>query len=191
MAEPWWQWPGRIVVGGALLGLVGLLSNLPAGTPAHDGLLRLAWRSAGESVRLCRQRSAEELSRLAPHMRQPQECHQRTLPYRLRVRVDGAERIAHPVRAVGARGDRPLYVQQELPLAPGQHALEISFTVAPELARGPEGIAVADDAQRAALEAALQSARGFHEATTVQVRAGRIVLVELDEQGGAFRVTGG
>jgi hypothetical protein len=191
MAEPWWRWPGRLLVAGLLAGLLGLLSDLPYGAPASQGLLRLAWRTVGEQVQLCRRRSAEELSRLAPHMRQPLDCRVRTLPYRLQVRVDGTQRVARAVAPAGARGDRPLYVQEELALAPGPHRLELAFTVAPGLAEGAEGIAVDDAAQRQALERALAGAVNFAGEFQVQARPGRTILVELDEQGRRFRLRGG
>jgi hypothetical protein len=191
MPEGRWLWPARLALAVLALGLVGLLSDLPQGSPSRAGLLRLAWRTVGEQVQLCRQRSAEELSRVAPHMRQPLECRQRTLPYRLEVRVDDAPRIAHPVRSVGARGDRPLFVQEELPLEPGAHALEIAFGPAPELAVGSEGIATASAAQREALQRALAGAERYRETFQVLSRPGRIILVELDEAGRRFRVTGG
>jgi hypothetical protein len=192
MAEHWWSWPGRIAVAGLVLGLIAALSNLPYGHTSREGVLRLAWRAAGEQVQLCRERSAEELSRLAPHMRQPLACQARTLPYRLQVRIDGTERIARAVTSEGARGDRPLYVQEDLELAPGEHALEIRFAPSPEMARDPaSGIAVADAAQAQALERALTGAGTFQTRTTVRSEPGRIVLVELNEDGRRFRITGG
>lgn len=188
---PWWLWPARVAVVAIALAGIAWLSNQPYGRPSADGLLRLAWRTAGEQVRLCRRRSAEELNRLTQHMRQAEDCRSRTLPYRLQVRVDGALRVERAVRSVGARGDRPLYVHEELPLAPGTYRVEVSYRVAPELARGPDGIAVDTPEQAKALDEALAAAADFHGQAQVQARAGRIVLVDLDESAGRFRVEGG
>ena len=193
MAErvPWWMWPARVaVVVGALAG-VGWLSNQPFGEDPQTALVRLAWRTAGQQVRLCRQRSAEELSRLTQHMRQAQDCRARTLPYRLEVRINGQVRVAHPVQSIGAWGDRPLYVQEELQLDPGTYRLEIDFRVAPELTQGPGGIATDNEAQQQALAEALAAAVHYRQSAQVHVRAGRIVLVELNESGGDFRIHGG
>lgn len=191
MPERLWLWPLRLALAAAVLALIGLLSNLPQGSAPSQGLVRLAWRTVGEQVQLCRARSAEELSRIAPHMRQPLECRQRTLPYRLEVWVDGSQRIALPVRSAGAQGDRPLYVQAELPLAPGAHELKIDFSVSTAAALGPEGIDAEGDAQREALRTALAKAEPFRGEFRVESRPGRIILVELDESGQRFRVTGG
>ena len=192
MAERWWSWPGRIAVAGIVLGLIAGLSNLPYGREPREALLRLAWRAVGEQVQLCRERSAEELNRLAPHMRQPLDCHARTLPYQLTVHIDGARRLARVVTSVGAQGDRPLYVQEELALPPGEHRLEIRFAPSPALARDPaSGIEVAGAAQAQALERALSAAPTFATIESVTAEAGQIVLVELDEDGRRFRITGG
>jgi hypothetical protein len=185
------RWLGRIATAAALLAGIAWLSNVPAGSAPPQGLLRLAWRAAGQQVPLCRPRSAEELSRLAPHMRQALDCRVRTLPYHLRVRVDGGERIARAVVSAGASSDRPLYVQEELALAPGPHRLELAFTVAPELARAPGGIVTEGAAQEQALSQALAGAPAYRAELTVTGRPGRIVLVELDPERRGFRVTGG
>ena len=61
-------------------------------------------------------------------MRQEEQCEGRILPYRLRLRVDGAVVLDELVQAAGARRDRPLYVYHELPVQPGAHAIADAFT---------------------------------------------------------------
>ncbi len=181
-----WLWCGRVLGAAVLLAAIALISNVPSGADARQGLLRLAWRTVGEQVRLCRQRSAEELSRMLPHMRQTQDCSLRSLPYRLEVRVDGAPRIARAVASAGARGDRPLFVQEDLALEPGPHTVQISFAAVPETARDASGTA----AESEALHEALARAHRYEGTLSVQGRAGRILLVELDEARQGFRVSG-
>jgi hypothetical protein len=179
-----------VLLAAALLAGIAWLSNLPLGREPDQGVVRLAWRMVGERVSLCRRRSAAELEGMVPHMRQPLDCRVRLLPYRLRVTLDGAPVIDRPVESAGAQGDRPLFVQEELAVSPGPHRLEMTFTAAPGLARGAGGIEVRGEEERAALEAALAKARAFRLERSLDIRAGRIVLVELVEEQGEFRVTG-
>lgn len=116
-----------LVAAGAMLALAAL-SQLPYTPPAAgDAVLRLSWRTRGERVEECRRLSPEEIAALPAHMRREEVCEGRLLPSHLRVEVDGRVLVDDSVRAAGARGDRPLYVFREIPLAPGAHALEVRF----------------------------------------------------------------
>lgn len=109
------------------LGLA-LCSRLPyVAEPSDQARVRLSWRAALERVEVCREPSAEEQAALPPHMRRPRICEGRTLPFRLRVSLDGERRFDALIRAAGARADRPAYVYQELRVAPGEHRLQVSF----------------------------------------------------------------
>jgi len=191
MASRAGNWAARAVLAAVLLVAIAALSELPYGRAPDKARLRLAWRTVGEQVPVCRHRSEEELSRLAPHMRLAEECRVHTLPYHLVVRLDGSTRIDRPVVSAGAQGDRPLYVQEELALAPGRHTLEIAFSASPELARTASGIPMETDAQRSAVTAALERAAHYRAELHLQAEPGRIVLVELDQDRARFRVSGG
>lgn len=118
---------GAVLCVGLAAAMVGL-SSVP--WPVHEethGLIRLSWRMRGEVVEACRQRSAEELEELPAHMRNPEACEGRATTYRLRVTVDGEERSDELVRPAGARGDRPIYVFRDVPVAPGSHTVVVAF----------------------------------------------------------------
>jgi len=180
-----WLWGGRVLAGAAVAAGIALASNVPSGVEAHTGVLRLAWRTVGEQVRLCRQRSAEELSRMLPHMRQLQDCRLRSLPYRLEVRVDGVSRIAREVDSAGARGDRPLFVQEDLPLQPGPHTVQVAFAAVVETGQGG-----AESEESKAEHEALARAHRYEDTLHVQARPGRVVLVQLDEARQGFLLHG-
>ena len=183
-----WRWCGRLLAAAALLVAIAGLSNVPSGEDMRQGIVRLAWRTVGEQVRLCRQRSAEEIGKMLPHMRQAQDCSLRSLPYRLEVRVDGQPRLAREVDSAGARSDRPLFVQEELALEPGPHTVQITFGPLPEAVQGAatEG----SQAQHQAFGEALARAHRYESTLSVQGQPGRILLVELDEASQGFRVRG-
>lgn len=103
-------------------------SNVHIGAdPSADSQLRLAWSARPERVEDCRQRTEEELARLPQHMRQPLACEGTTAEYRLQVRVAGALVLDRFVRGGGMRHDRRLYVLEEVPVAPGDTDVRVTF----------------------------------------------------------------
>ncbi len=141
---------GVLLALGTTIGL-GALSRAPyAAHSAEQAFVRLSWRSAGRWVSECRPRTQEEVARLPVHMRREEECERRLLPQHLAVRLDGAPVIADTVRAAGALGDRPLYVNRELRVDPGTHSLTVEF-----LGAGEVGDASASAGTRLALDTVL------------------------------------
>jgi hypothetical protein len=119
--------------GGALVGLV-LTAGLVAGSqlpwqahPGGEASIRLSWRTVSEPVSECRTPTPEELAALPPHMRMKEICERRHAPFRLVVRVDGQLVRDALLSPAGARGDRPLYVFEELRVPPGLHRLAVGF----------------------------------------------------------------
>lgn len=106
----------------------GALSRVPYSLEsAERAAVRLSWRSPSTRVEVCRRLSPEELAGRPRHMRQPEVCEGRLLPYRLSVLLDGEEVLRESVEPAGARRDRPLYVFRELSLRPGRHRLAVRF----------------------------------------------------------------
>lgn len=162
------RWAGVLLGLCAALG-VAALSRVPY--PAADpeqAVLRLSWRTLGERVEECRKLSQEELAELPVHMRRPEVCEGRLVPYELVVELDGEPVIREVVTPAGARGDRPLYVHRELGLAPGSRRLSVRFlreSTANPAAPGEDG---------APTPARLELDRA------VELRAGEVLLVTYD-----------
>jgi hypothetical protein len=118
---------------GALVGLVltgGLVAGSQAPWRAHasdEAAIRLSWRTVSEPVSACRAPTPEELAALPPHMRMKEICERQHVPFRLRVAIDGEPVRDVLLRPPGARGDRPLYVFEELRVSPGAHRIEVRF----------------------------------------------------------------
>ncbi len=111
-----------------LLAGLALGSRWPQGTDAEHAILRLGWRLAGQVQEHCRDLSAEELAKRPAHMRTPRECTSHVLTYDLVASVDGRVVVDKRVKSPGLRGDRPLSVEEDLPVAPGEHAVKVTFT---------------------------------------------------------------
>ena len=127
-----WAAPARRVAGGLLaVGLtfaLAALSQVPYSEHrADEALVRFAWRFRSDKVQRCRTRTPQELAKLPVHMRQPQACEGGLRPYRLVIEVDGTTRGDDTIRASGATADRPLFVLEEVAVAPGRHAVKVRF----------------------------------------------------------------
>jgi hypothetical protein len=146
-----------------ILAFIAFGASFPLpGAPPEEGLLRLDWRLRGEEAGGCLRPTEAELERLPPHMRNPDACAGGLPPYRLSVRVDGGLVLDRVVRGGGVRGDRPLTVYDEVPLALGLRRIRIDFEPADEM--GPPAATVAGDGLRLSTEG------------TVEIEAGRVLL---------------
>ena len=110
-----------------LLALVAAGSRWPQGADADHAVLRLGWRLAGQVHERCRDLTPEELSARPVHMRQARECVRTALAYDLTTSVDGQVIARKHVRPAGLRADRPLSVEEEFAVHPGEHALNVTF----------------------------------------------------------------
>ena len=118
-----------VVVSALATASLGWLARAPYHPPGSDtGLLRLSWRLRGEKVESCRPRTQAELDALPVHMRTPEVCEGRLVAYRLIVQVDSGQPDTVRIVPGGARGDRPVFVLHDMPLAAGPHRVRVSFT---------------------------------------------------------------
>lgn len=123
---------GVVVAIALMAGLVVGSALTYTDAPREQAMIRLSWRAVGERVEACRQPTQAELAALPPHMRQREICEARLAPFRLSVAIDAAAVFEGRVLPRGARQDRPAYVFQDFPVAPGSHRLSIAFETEPD-----------------------------------------------------------
>lgn len=155
-----WGQRAIAVIGTTLaLALVARASQLEVGSSSASGAVRLAWRLPGQARLECRPLSEAEIAKLPAHMRRTEECRTVYLHYSLRIWADGRIVLDREVAPLGARGDRPLYVDHDVALPPGAHQVRVEFV--------PK-----DDPDHAGITLAFED--------SIQVRAGRAGLITLD-----------
>ncbi len=156
----------RTLFSGLCALLLALFARLPLGTDPEHGVIRLSWRHVGASI--AQRLSDEDLAALPAHMRPPDQVAQvQAVDYQLEVSVDGDSVLSQTVRPGGLKRDRPLFVFESLPVAPGDHQLEISFQAdSSEVEEEP-----------------------FTLSQSVSVEAGEVVLVGLKEDAREPRLT--
>lgn len=156
---------------------IAFLGRKATGTPVTHGVLRFAWRTAGEKVKICTPLSEAEKAKIPVHMRRDAGCVVRVLPYRLSLRIDGRQVADRMVVPPGIHGDRPLVVHEDFVRDPGTVTIEVSFTPQPP----------ASAQERAWLEAA-GKAPVFQFAGTATVVAGHITMIAPGDGPGGLRV---
>jgi ferredoxin/coenzyme F420-reducing hydrogenase delta subunit len=162
----------RLVVTVLFLVLLSVGNRTPVGHVGSDGVLRLAWRLPGAKIESCREVPPEELATKPLHMRQPRVCTVHPVSYRLQVALGGETRLEHTVVPAGARGDRPLYVHQDMWLTAGSYLLEVDFTpILPDPAK-PD----------AAGDTSPPQLRRLTLHTRVTIVPNQITLIDYDEQ---------
>jgi hypothetical protein len=123
----------RRVTGAAVtaIGVVLLAYLSAAPVPYHaneSARLRLSWSARPERIEVCRTLSAEELARVAEHMRQRESCEGVFATYALRINVDGRVVGESVIRGAGLRNDRPLYLLRDYAVPPGIHHFQVTLT---------------------------------------------------------------
>jgi ferredoxin len=121
------RWLAAMALSVILLALVAAGSRWPQGVDADHALLRLGWRLVGQVRERCRDLTAEELAARPVHMRRPRECVSEVLTYDLTAAVDGRVLTRKRVKSPGLRADRPLSVEEDLEVAPGEHTVTVTF----------------------------------------------------------------
>jgi len=110
-----------------LMALIGTFSSAPKFSPvgANEALLRLSFVHAAQRKEPCRERSADELAKLAPNMRAALDCPRERAPLLVELELDGKLVLRREVPPVGLRGDGNATVYHRLPLAAGRHRIAV------------------------------------------------------------------
>jgi len=108
-----------------LMALIGYFSTEPRfSTLAPDeALVRLSFIHAAERKEPCRQRSPEELAKLAPNMRAALDCPRERAVLLIELEVDGEIALRREVPPSGVQRDGNATVYHRLPLPAGRHRI--------------------------------------------------------------------
>lgn len=116
----------RLLFSVLLVFVISLASHVWVGKEAEHSVLRLSWSLVGEmtTVKL----TEEELLARPVHMRPGDGVlESQPVPYHLRLVIDGEVVQDRVVKPAGLRGDRPMYVYQELPIDSGEHVVKLTY----------------------------------------------------------------
>ena len=110
-----------------LMALIGYFSSYPrfSAIGEDEALLRLSFIHAAERKEACRQRSAEELAKLAPNMRAAQDCPRERAAVLIELDVDGVTVFKRELPPSGLRRDGNAALYHRLPLPAGRHRVAV------------------------------------------------------------------
>jgi hypothetical protein len=148
----------------AFVAVIGYFSTSPTyeHLPAGDALLKVSLTHAGMRKNACRERSAEELAKLAPNMRAQSVCPRERAPVRLEVTLDGAPLFSVVAPPSGFSKDGASTIYRRTPVAAGEHRIGARLSDAP----GGEFT--------------------FSSDTTIDLRPGHVVVIDFDASKGGF-----
>ena len=151
-----------------LMALIGYFSTAPKFSPVAEGeaLLRLSFIHAGERKAPCRQRTPEELAKLAPNMRAAQDCPRERSPLLVELELDGKVVLRREVAPAGLKSDGNATVYHRLPVPAGRHRIAVRMRDRP--------------------------GEGFNHAReeTVDLAPGRVLLIDFVAGQGGFQFRG-
>jgi len=158
------RYGAQAVLYAAFVAVIGYFSTSPVyeHLAAGEALLKLSLTHAGARKEACRQRSAEELAKLAPNMRAQSVCPRERVPVTVEVTLDDAPlfRVVAPPSGFSKDGSSTIY--RRVPVAAGRHR------IGARLADNPAGeFTFAHDA-------------------TVDLAPGRVVVIDFDPAQGGF-----
>lgn len=151
-----------------LMASLGYFSTEPrfAVVAPGEALVRVSFIHATERRQPCRERSAEELAKLAPNMRAAQDCPRERSPLLVELELDGKLILRREVEPSGLRRDGNAAVYERLTLPAGRHR------IVARLRDRPEG--------------------GFNyvKEETVELAAGRTLIIDFNAARGGFAFIG-
>jgi hypothetical protein len=88
-----------------------------------EALVRVSFIHATQRREACRERSAEELAKLAPNMRAAQDCPRERSPLLVELELDGKLVLRREVQPSGLRHDGNVAVYERMALPAGRHRI--------------------------------------------------------------------
>jgi len=108
-----------------LMVLIGYFSSYPRYRPIPQGeaLVRVSFVHAAERKHACRQRTAEELAKLAPNMRALEDCPRERTDVTVEIDFDGAPLLRRTLAPSGLKRDGNAAVYHRFSVPAGSHRI--------------------------------------------------------------------
>ena len=130
--------------------------------PPDTALVKVSLQHAGQRKEVCRERSAEELAKLAPNMRLATVCPRERVPVTVNIELDGKTIVDVTVAPSGLARDGSSTLYRRVNVPAGEHRLVAKLGDAP--------------------------AAGFNHVkdATVTLKAGEVLLLDFDAKEGGW-----
>jgi hypothetical protein len=127
------RYAGQAAFYGVLAAFVGYFGTGPSyqHLPPGQALLKLSLTHAGQRKEACRERSAEELAKLAPNMRAPSVCPRERMPVTVEVALDGTPLFRVVALPTGLASDGAATIYRRAAIPAGPHHVTARLADAP------------------------------------------------------------
>ena len=117
-----------------LMAILGYFSTEPHFSVVAPGeaLVRVSFIHATQRKEACRERSAEELAKMAPNMRAQLDCPRERSPLLVELELDGKVVLRREVQPSGLRRDGNVAVYERMALPAGRHRIVARLRDRPE-----------------------------------------------------------
>ena len=159
------SWMGQALLYGLFALIIGYFSNSPPyrHLPADQALIKLSFSHEGKLVSACRQRSPEELAKLAPNMRAPMDCPRGRSPVTVEIDLDGTPVYRHVAKPSGLSNDGASTVYHRFPVQSGEHRLAVRLN---------------DDARKPGFN--------YRREETVSLKPGKVLVIDFNQEAGGI-----
>jgi hypothetical protein len=160
----WLRIAAQVALYAPLMAILGYFSTEPRFSAVAPGeaLVRVSFIHATQRKQACRERSPEELAKLAPNMRAALDCPRERSPLLVEIELDGRVVLHREVQPSGLRRDGNAAVYQRMVLPAGRHR------IVARLRDGAEGDF------------------GYVREETIELGAGRVLLIDFNAARGGF-----
>lgn len=147
-----------------LMAIIGYFSTEPRFSAIGEGeaLLRVSFIHAAQRKQECRQRSAEELAKMAPNMRAALDCPRERADLLVEIELDGATVLRREVKPAGFQRDGNAVVYHRLAVPAGRHHIV------------------------ARLRDRAEGDFNYVKKKSVELDAGRVLLIDFNASQGGF-----
>jgi hypothetical protein len=147
-----------------LMAILGYFSTEPrfSAVAPDQALVRVSFIHATQRKQACRERSADELAKLAPNMRAAQDCPRERSPLLVEIELDGKVVLQREVQPSGLRRDGNVAVYQRLALPAGRHRIA------------------------ARLRDRAEGEFNFAKEQTVELAGGGVLIIDFNAEKGGF-----
>ncbi|MEK7190953.1 MAG: hypothetical protein AAB153_01530, partial [Pseudomonadota bacterium] len=123
----WLRLAGQVVFYGLFVAFVGYFATSPAYVhmPPDRALIKLSFSHPGQLEAPCRERSAEELARLAPNMRIARDCARERSPVAIEFMLDGRVHHRELLSPAGFKRDGASTLYRRFSVPAGTHRIEV------------------------------------------------------------------
>jgi hypothetical protein len=160
----WWNYPLQALCYAAFIAVVGYFATSPpyVHLPEGQALVKLSFQHAGQRKEACRERTPEELAKLAPNMRAAQVCPRERVNVEVDVTMDGKPLFAMTLPPTGLSRDGAATVYRRVAVPAGEHRFTAKLKDAP----------VGDF--------------GFVTERAIRLEAGRVLVIDFDAKEGGW-----